>query len=99
MTAQASEIQLLPGERLVAGRPYCFDMEARLDFLAQRAKAEAPADLTTLTDEALMDLKFAAMRVWSMSGGRDDYLLQVSAEARRRGFDSASRRVQAMEAA
>ncbi|MES2724886.1 MAG: hypothetical protein V4656_17175 [Pseudomonadota bacterium] len=47
---------LRPGERLVAGKPYVFNEDLLNAHLADKALAAIPADLTTVTDDALTGL-------------------------------------------
>ncbi len=76
-----------PGVRYVAGRPYIYDQDALNDHLAVCAKRDAPADLGGLDDEALTGLFYSALRIDSLSGGRDVELLRrCEAERGRRGM-------------
>lgn len=45
-----------PGERMVAGQPYVFSLDLLNAYLADRAIAEAPADLSQLTWDHLSSL-------------------------------------------
>lgn len=54
---------LRPGERLVAGKPYIFDLNALNAYEADQALANMPADLSGLTDEAITGLYYAWLNV------------------------------------
>jgi hypothetical protein len=76
---------LRPGERLVAGRAYVYDLEALADWLAIEAKLDAQDDLAPITDDGLTALFVQALRLAALSGHRDlDLLVRVEAERARR---------------
>lgn len=77
-----------PGERMVAGRVFCFNAELLNDHLAAEAVANAPASLSGLDESALALLSHRCGRLWSLNEGRDGpwtkLRLRVEAERRRR---------------
>ena len=82
---RSAPVQLRPGERLVAGRPYVYDQDALADWLAVEAKRDAPDDLATLASEELDSLFHKALRLAALSGHRDmDLLVRVETERARR---------------
>ncbi|MGH6958790.1 MAG: hypothetical protein ACREEW_19165, partial [Caulobacteraceae bacterium] len=62
---------LRPGERMVAGKPSIFDLDALADWLAIDAKRTAPDDLSALQGDALDALFWRAVRLAALSGHRD----------------------------
>lgn len=80
----------LPGTRLVAGKPYIFDLDAMRDWNALAAKMDAPADLAALSDHELTSLFYRALRIDGLSSGLDpDLMRRVAAERCVRGLNSA----------
>jgi hypothetical protein len=81
----ADIITLRPGERLVRGKPYIYDLDVLNDWLAVCAKRDAPDDLSTLSDSALADAYAKAIRLAAMSENRDIELgVRIETERRRR---------------
>lgn len=80
-----------PGERLINGRPYVFDLDALNGYLAQEAVDAAPQDLGALTGPELTSLDYRCTRRLADAGGRDPDALalhtRLTAERRRRGLD------------
>lgn len=78
----------VPGERTLDGRPWIYDLDLRLAYLAREAVAAAPADLSALSDDQLTGLKYAALRRDADARRRDpaaaDLLGRVLEERRRR---------------
>lgn len=66
-----------PGVRMVAGRPYTFDLDARNDWSAIEAKLDYErADLTDLPDEQLLSLFYRSIRLAALSGNTDCRLFE-----------------------
>lgn len=70
------------GTRIVAGRPYAYDLDAQSDQRALLAKLDAPSDFSRLTDDELTGFFYAGLRLDALSCGRDGDLLR-RAEAER----------------
>jgi hypothetical protein len=92
---QSTGIQLEPGVRMVAGKPYVFDGELRGDHRAVEAVRNAPADLAGLSDDGLKALERATWRASYTAAARNDPALwtlnetlrsRVWAELTGRGF-------------
>ena len=83
----------VPGERPVDGRPWIYDLDLRLSYLAREAVRTAPADLAPLSDDQLTGLKHAALRREHDARRRDPaaaHLLDRVLEERRRRHEGQS---------
>jgi len=77
-----------PGERIVAGSVYVYDLDALNSYLACEAVLNAPDDLSALTEDEVRSLRNRCGRVWAMEKGKpgvwDDLAMRCSAELSRR---------------
>lgn len=90
--SEGSPSSLRPGERIINGIVYCYDLEALNDWLAIEAKLDAPDDLRALTDDALTALLYAGIRIGAMSKGSDRELsVRCQVERDRRTVAAAQR--------
>jgi hypothetical protein len=85
-----TDAALLPGERRMSdGTIYTFDMDARRQAIARQDVEAAPDDLTTLSDDDLRGLRYAAISVdWQRRGcaACDALGAAVTAELKTRGL-------------
>jgi hypothetical protein len=86
----AAAYALRPGERLVAGRPSIFDLGMLNEHLAREAVANAPADVSVLTNDEL-DALHAHCNCFALDHDEPTRVLRraVIAEQSRRGLRTA----------